>query len=114
MIILSFHDSFWLTICCGILVYWKIAEENVSSLKIIAKNIIFLALGYASTLYHYFSETFYFSIGLVYIGLYLLNLLMNSYEERFINFINELFGLKVEPEKIPVLFQFDIVYRPKQ
>ena len=63
-------------------------------MKTTVKNIIFLLLCYVNTLYHYFTKTFYFTLGLVYIGLYLLNLLINSYEDRFINFINELLGLK--------------------
>ena len=80
LMMLTIHDIYWTTLCVYILMEWKMPEENIFSLKITIKNVIFLLLCYVNTLYHYFSRTFFITLGIIYCGLYLINLIINSYE----------------------------------
>jgi hypothetical protein len=62
------------------------------------KNIVFLLLVYALIAFHYVIGMFYVSLGLGMLGLYLLNLIINGMEEKFLAAMVGLFGYKPDRE----------------
>ena len=92
--LLSFHNTLWVTICLAIIASKKIASEEPPSNIIIIKNTLILALCCIDILYHYFTNTSLISFPLILTGLYLINLLINSNEEKFISFTLDMLGLK--------------------
>jgi hypothetical protein len=63
-------------------------------MKVIIKNSIFLLICLALIFYEYFSENSILILGLGLIGVYAVNLIINSYEDSFVALIEDLFNSK--------------------
>ena len=92
--LLSFHNTLWVTICLAIVASYKIANEEPPSNIILIKNALILTLCCIDILYHYFTHTSIISFPLILTGLYLINLLINSNEEKFISFTLDVLAIK--------------------
>lgn len=61
------------------------------------KNIIFLGLAYLTITTHYIAQSTLISLGAILFILYYINLLIDSYEEKFVEAMTYFFAYK--PEK---------------
>lgn len=77
-----------------ILTYKQFRSKDEVSMKVIIKNSIFLLICLVLIFYAYFSEDSILILGLGLIGVYIVNLIINSYEDSFITLIEDLFNSK--------------------
>lgn len=103
--LLFFHNTLWVTLCLGVVMTFRVSPEFPPSNIILMKNTVILSLCCIDVLYHYFSGTSMISLPLIMTGLYIVNLLINSNEEKFISFTLEVLGLKKDSE-----YNFVIIY----
>lgn len=75
---LEYYNCYWMTICLAIVMYMKHNNEDIVSNVVLSKNGIILGLCYVNILYHYFSDNLFISLPAIFIGLYLINLFINS------------------------------------
>ena len=76
--LLSFHNSIWVTICLAIIVIYKIPPEETPSTTIMIKNVVILGFCSINIAFHYFAGLKIFSMPVILIGLYIINLLINA------------------------------------
>lgn len=77
-----------------ILTYKQFRSKDEVSMKVIIKNSIFLLICLVLIFYTYFSGDSILILGLGLIGVYIVNLIINSYEDSFITLIEDLFNSK--------------------
>lgn len=92
--ILEFYNSFWLTLCLGLVIYFKVPVDIKISNIVFCKNGLILALCYINIMYHYIDSNKFVTLPAIFGGLYLLNLLLNSYEQKFVQVMLDLLNLK--------------------
>jgi len=69
-------------------------KEEPNFKLMLLKNILFLLLAYFTISFHYVTNTYLMSIGLILMLLYLVNLMVNGNEENFVESMEVLFGYK--------------------
>ena len=62
-----------------------------------AKNVFMLCLIYGAIVYHYFVELQIISLPAILMGVYVVNVVINTYEAKFVQFMLELFDMKIAP-----------------
>ncbi len=92
--ILEFYNSYWLTFCLAIVIYYKVPVEINISHIVFCKNGLILVLCYINVMYHYIDQNKLVTLPAIFAGLYVLNLFLNSYEEKFVQTMLDLLSLK--------------------
>ena len=62
-----------------------------------AKNVFMLCLIYGAIVYHYFVDLQIISLPAILMGVYVVNVVINTYEAKFVQFMLELFDMKIAP-----------------
>lgn len=84
---LEYYNSYWMTICLGVVMYAKCPADEQISRVVLAKNALLILLIYANIMYHYFAGSSLLSLPIILVGLYAVNLFINSNEDKFVDFV---------------------------
>jgi hypothetical protein len=99
---IQIYTVYWTTICLSIIMYMRVPSAPNTSKVIFFKNGFILLLCFANILYHYFSDTSFITLPTVFTTLYIINIAITAYEEKFINIINEILSIESPPIPQPV------------
>ena len=97
--VMMYTDMSWSGIMLSIVAFKALPFKEEPNIRLmILKNVVFLGLIYAVVSIHYAINVYLISIGLAMILLYILNLLANGYEDKFVGGMELLFGYKPADE----------------
>ena len=93
--VMLLSDSAWSGLLMAVLAFKAVPyREEANWRLILVKNIVFLELIYATLAVHFFAGNYLITVGVVLMLLYLINLLLNAYEEKFVGAMEYLFEYK--------------------
>ena len=93
--VIIYSDMSWSGLFLAIVAFKAINFKEEPNFKLmLLKNILFLLLAYFTISFHYVTNTYLMSIGLILMLLYLVNLMANGNEDNFVESMEALFGYK--------------------
>ena len=97
--VMIYSDMSWCGLLLALVSFSAVSnKEGPNNRLLTAKNVVFLVLAYALVVFHYSIEFYSISLGVGLIMIYLMNLILNSIEEKFIEVMEVLFGYKPDKE----------------
>lgn len=97
--VVVYSDIGWSGLYLGVLAFRKIHKKEVGNWKLmLIKSIALLGLVYACIALHYISCSYYVSLGVILMLIYFLNILIDSYEVKFVTVMQYLFSYKPQNE----------------
>lgn len=78
--LLQLYTLYWLTLCLAVVLYLRVGNSMGLSKVVLCKNGLLLGLCFTNIAYHYMTGTSLISLPAIFVGLYLLNLLLTAYE----------------------------------
>ena len=107
--VMVYSDMSWSGILMCVVAFKGLAlKEETNTRLMFIKNVVFLILVYLVVTAHYVTDSFLISLGASMMILYLLNLMANGYEEKFVAGMEGLFGYKIGDEMEEV---YNILFR---
>ncbi len=71
----------------AIIMYMKVPNDPNISNVVLCKNGFILGIGFVNLIYHYIANVKFITLPAILVGLYLVNLLITAYEDKFIMFV---------------------------
>ena len=90
--VMVLSDSAWSGLLMAVIAFKEVNyKEEPNWQLLLIKNIVFVELVYGTILAHFLTSTYLITLGVVLALLYLINLLFNAYEDKFIGVMEYLF-----------------------